>query len=40
MPTKQGKPTLLRSGFRVKFGAVEFRFIDVKELLALVRQFA
>jgi len=40
LPTKQGKPTLLRSGFRVKFGAVEFRFIDAKELLALVRQFA
>jgi len=39
MPTKQGKPTLLKSGVRVKFGAVEFRFIDVKELLVLVRQF-
>ncbi len=39
LTTKQGKPTLLKSGARVKFGAVEFRFIDVKELLSLVRQF-
>jgi FHA domain len=39
LPTKQGKPTPLKTGVRVKFGAVEFRFIDVKELLVLARQF-
>jgi hypothetical protein len=39
LTTKQGKPTLLKSGSRVKFGALEFRFIDAKELIALVKQF-
>jgi hypothetical protein len=39
LSTKQGKPTALKSGMRVKFGAVEFRFIDLKELLVLVHQF-
>jgi hypothetical protein len=39
LPTKQGKPTLLKTGVAVKFGALEFRFIDAKELVSLVRQF-
>jgi hypothetical protein len=39
LSTKQGKPTMLRPGARVKFGAIEFRFIDMKELLSLARQF-
>jgi len=39
LTTKQGKPTLLKGGARVKFGALEFRFIDAKELIALVKQF-
>jgi len=40
LTTKQGKATLLKGGCHVKFGALEFRFIDAKELIALVRQFA
>jgi hypothetical protein len=40
LTTKQGKATLLKGGCHVKFGALEFRFIDAKELVALVRQFA
>jgi hypothetical protein len=39
LTTKQGKATQLKGGSRVKFGALEFRFIDAKELVALVRQF-
>jgi hypothetical protein len=38
-PTKQGKPTALTSGLRVKFGALEFRFVDAHELVVLARQF-
>ncbi len=37
--SKQGKPALLKSGARVKFGALEFRFVDAKELISLCRQF-
>lgn len=37
--TKQGKPTPLKGGAQVKFGALEFRYVEVKELLVLVRQF-
>jgi hypothetical protein len=40
LATKQGKPTGLKSGSRVKFGGLEFRFVDAKELLLLARQFA
>ena len=39
LTTKQGKPTVLKGGSQVKFGALEFRFIEVKELLVLIRQF-
>jgi len=39
LTTKQGKPTLLKSGARVKVGALEFRFIDATELISLVKQF-
>ena len=38
LTTKQGKATSLKSGAQVKLGALEFRYIDVKELMALVRQ--
>jgi len=37
---KQGKPMLLRSGNRIKFGALEFRFVTAKELVALARQLS
>jgi hypothetical protein len=39
MATKQGKPTLLKTGTRVKFGGLEFRFVDAKEFIVLARQF-
>jgi len=39
LSTKQGKPTTLKGGTRVKFGALEFRFVDAKEFLVLARQF-
>ena len=39
LPTKQGKPTPLTSGMAVKFGALEFRFVDTHELVILARQF-
>ncbi len=39
LATKNGKPTPLKSGNRVKFGALEFRFVDTKEFLVLARQF-
>jgi len=32
------KPTPLRTGSRIKFGALDFRFIDAKELVSLARQ--
>ena len=38
LSTKQGKPVALKSGSLVKFGGLEFRFVDVKELVALARQ--
>jgi hypothetical protein len=39
LSTKQGKPTALKSGSKVKFGALSFRFVDTKEFLVLARQF-
>ncbi len=37
---KRGKPTPLKSGALVKFGALEFRFIETADLIAVVRRFA
>jgi FHA domain len=37
LTSKQGKPTALKKGARVKFGGVELRFADVAELVTLAR---
>ena len=36
---KKGKPVLLKLGARLKFGALDLRFIDAAELRTLVRHF-
>ena len=38
LTSKQGKPTRVKSGARVKFGALAFLFVDAKEMLSLVQQ--
>jgi pSer/pThr/pTyr-binding forkhead associated (FHA) protein len=38
--SKQGKPVPLVFGKKVKFGALEFRFVDAAELRTLVRYFS
>jgi pSer/pThr/pTyr-binding forkhead associated (FHA) protein len=37
---KQGRPTPLKSGTLLKFGGLEFRFLDAADLIMVVRQFA
>jgi pSer/pThr/pTyr-binding forkhead associated (FHA) protein len=37
--SKQGKPMPLKFGQKIKFGALEFRFVDAAEVRVLVRHF-